>query len=144
MDYTTFIQSCRKHQKNEGASELKRMFLLVEIRPLAAVWMTGPYKSWSALLKGENLCAPSRYDQFERATQVFKKTTIESVGVDAAVILARVEEPLQDLVFQKIKEFVAETSSFPRARTVWSWVHSLRLVALQEATPSRNHRAVRH
>lgn len=102
------------------------MWLLVEMKPLTVIWRLGAYPSWEALLRGEKVCSVPYFNDFERATRLFKKSTISVIGADAAVILARVEEPLQIPVLGNIKRHIDTHKVAPSGPTIWAWVRALR------------------
>lgn len=144
MSFPAFLKTFRQLVKQGEAAKLQRMFLLVETKPMTAIWRSGPYSSWNALLKGERLSSVPCFRDFERATTILKKTTIEAIGADAAVVLARIEEPLVKPVLDKIRSFIELNGARPSRPIVWSWVHSMRYIPAPVMTPTGLRSRARH
>lgn len=125
-NYTSFLQTCRDLQKQQGSAHLRKMFLLVEMKPLTVIWSLGPYTSWAALLKGENLCAIGEFNNFELAAKLLKRPTIEAIGVEAAITLAKVEAPLRKQALCRIEEYITQFSTPPRRQVIMHWVKIMR------------------
>lgn len=109
-----------------AATKTRRMFLLVETRPLNVIWQAGPYMSWEAFLRGECLCSFAFYSAFETATRLFDRKLIECIGADAAAVLAKVEEPLRAATLKKIEAHMETFTTPPSNMMIWRYVRTLR------------------
>jgi hypothetical protein len=131
MTFIDFINAYRSLSAESHELALKRMYLLVEMKPLAAVWRSGPYTSWNRLLTGEHMCPVAKFDSFEAATRILKRKTIEKIGVDCACVVARVEETIREALLSKILGFVEVYRVPPTRQVCWSYVHTLRFIPPQ-------------
>ncbi len=131
MTFIDFLNTFRALSTESHELALKRMYLLVEMKPLTAIWRTGPYTSWNRLITGEHMCPVAKFDLFEAATRILKRKTIDKIGVDCACVVARVEESIREALLSKILGFVAVHHVPPTRQVCWAYVHSLRYIPPQ-------------
>jgi hypothetical protein len=144
-DLSTFLTAYRRLAQAGNQAQLQRMFLLVETKPLATVWRTGVYTTWTALLKGENLCSQAQFTSFELAMTLYRRSVIERIGVDAAVVLARLEGHERAPILKIIESYIAMRDVAPSRQVIWSHVRALRFRPVRP-TPqgTAKQRAARH
>lgn len=144
MNFAAFLKTARMLTKQGEEARLKCMFLLVETKPQTAIWRMGPYVSWEALLKGERLCPVASFRDFERATQLLKRKTIEQVGVDTAIVVSRIEEPLRKPILDQVRGYIETYSTPPSRMLVWAWVRALRYTPPPQMTAQGLRSRARH
>lgn len=139
MTYAGFIKSFRDLARKGNEMKLARMYLLTEVKPMSAIWRMGPYSTWAALLEKENLCSVAYFNGFEEALKVLRRSTIDRIGADLAVVVARVEPSLRDATIKKIDTYIDQHEVPPSRMLAWGFVRSLRFIP-----PSALGRVTRH
>jgi hypothetical protein len=129
-ELTSFLRSYHTLANTGDKAKLERMNMLVELRPMTAVWQVGRYVRWRAFLIAEQLCPVTYYDAFEKATQLFSKQVIERIGADAAVVLTKIEEHLREDTLNRIDTYIGIHKMRPSNRMVYAFVRSLRLTVV--------------
>jgi hypothetical protein len=131
MDLADYLSKYRTLVAKEDEVKFQRMLMLAELKPLVSIWQApGSYTSWSNFLAAEQLCPVSYFARFELALNLYKKSTIERIGVDAAVALMGVEEHLRPAVLDKVGAYLKAYKRRPTTRMVWTFVRALRLLPL--------------
>jgi hypothetical protein len=140
MTLDSFLKSYRDLIARGDQVKLQRMLMLVELKPLAAVWQTqGPYSSWNGFLAHEQLCPVHYFMYFEKAITLYKRPVIERVGVEVAVVLAKIEDHLRDATLSKVDAYIKAYGRRPTNRMVWTFVRALRLLPLNVVVHGGKH-----
>jgi hypothetical protein len=140
-----FLKAYRSLADQGARTYVERMFLLVDTRPMVILWRTGQYTSWERLLVGEQLCPVKVYEQFEVATRVLSRKEIEHIGVDAAIVLSRVEDVFRKPLRKMINAYIENYQIVPARYRTWSFVKSLRTeFLLVPQKPTTFGRSLRH
>lgn len=68
MDLKSFLAKYRGLVAAGHRAKAQRMYMLLDLKPLVAVWQEGRYTSWRSFVIGEQLCAYESFRRFEKAT----------------------------------------------------------------------------
>jgi hypothetical protein len=134
MELANFLAKYKGLVAAGHKAKLQRMYMLIELRPLVAVWQSGHHTSWRSFIENERLCPYTSLVRFEDATRLFKKAVIEEIGVDAAIALQKTEEHLREPTLAKIRAYIKVYKQPPTLMMVWCFVRALRLLPLSVVT----------
>lgn len=142
--YSSFLADFRALVQEGNDAKLRRMFLLVEMKSMDAVWRTGPYNSWAEMIRQERLCPTGYYADFETACRVLKRSTIEKIGADAAVVLVNVEEQHRDATLKRIYAYIDALKVPPTRQLIWSFVRTIRMLPVVQTKNKQTKVYARH
>jgi len=140
---TEFLRKYRAYSSTEEKAKLARMFMLADLHPLSVIWQVGSYLSWTTFLRSERLAPPAYLASFEEAMKLYSRATVERIGADAAVALARIEPHLRDATLKRINSYIKVHGMRPHFRMVYTFVRGLRATVVVRQKGKTMH-AMRH
>lgn len=102
----------------------QRMYLLLDIKR-DGTWHVF-HSTWQRFLVDERLCPVAYFSFFETATTLYRRSQIDEIGVDAAVVLAKAEPAVRDELHARIRAHIKRFSTPPTRRLMWHMVANIR------------------
>lgn len=92
--------------KNKGAGfELMALRALLEFEQTSIAWKKSPGHTFADVLRDERLFPVSRWRSFKRANKSMKPTVIDSLGVQAACLIAAQTQRKQFRLIRKAQDY---------------------------------------
>jgi len=121
--FQALIRRLKGLRRARDVSDADFMFALVEARDDEKKWRQR-YGSFRDVVQEYDLCPVTRYSGFCKAVTVLARKEIRGLGVDAAILLARLKqsEEWKDSLFDKIVDNVLAHAQTTSSRPTYQWV----------------------
>ena len=127
MHYEKFLELARKYKGDQANQEYKFLELLIEQEADVLNWKhpRTSYKTWSELLRSEQLCTPTLYQNYKKARSLISDLWIGRFGAYASISIAKLDSATREAILAKVKKWYGEHKVPPTYQRVAMYVRDM-------------------
>lgn len=110
---STHVRRIRDLKSRGVDFEIQAMYEVTELERMSVIWKADRSTSFETVITKERLCTVTRFRAFKKATSVFKRGTIEKLGLPCVCLLAVQNGPTRDRLLNLAMKFRDENGTEP-------------------------------